>query len=122
MRIADRSRRVWRDDLGLGWRRRVDERGKGARDHGCSGNRLEGSNLGVAGFSGSYSRAFPMMRSTSARHEICMTQRSTFDFVKRDHLSGSNVGAGWGPRPSQVGCAAPKQLLDEYGIRPSGLA
>ena len=29
---------------------------------------------------------------------------------------------GWGPRPGQVGCAAPKQLLDEYGIRPSGLA
>ena len=29
---------------------------------------------------------------------------------------------GWGPRPGQVGCAAPQQLLDEYGIRPSGLA
>ncbi len=29
---------------------------------------------------------------------------------------------GWGPRPDQVGCAAPGWLLDEYGIRPSGLA
>ncbi len=29
---------------------------------------------------------------------------------------------GWGPRPGQWGCAAPEWLLDEYGIRPSGLA
>ncbi len=29
---------------------------------------------------------------------------------------------GWGPRPGQLGCAAPEWLLDRYGIRPSGLA
>ena len=29
---------------------------------------------------------------------------------------------GWGPRPGQMGCGAPQWLLDEYGIRPSGLA
>jgi hypothetical protein len=29
---------------------------------------------------------------------------------------------GWGPRPGQLGCAAPEWLLDEYDIRPSGLA
>jgi hypothetical protein len=28
----------------------------------------------------------------------------------------------WGPRPGQLGCAAPEWLLDEYGIQPSGLA
>jgi hypothetical protein len=28
----------------------------------------------------------------------------------------------WGARPGQIGCAAPEWLLNEYGIRPSGLA
>jgi hypothetical protein len=28
----------------------------------------------------------------------------------------------WGPRPDQIGCAAPEWLLNEYSIRPSGLA
>jgi hypothetical protein len=27
----------------------------------------------------------------------------------------------WGPRPGQIGCAAPEQLLEDYGIRPPGL-
>jgi hypothetical protein len=28
----------------------------------------------------------------------------------------------WGPRPGQVDCAAPEQLLEDFGIWPSGLA
>jgi hypothetical protein len=28
----------------------------------------------------------------------------------------------WGERPGQIGCAAPEWLLNEYDIRPSGLA
>jgi len=27
----------------------------------------------------------------------------------------------WGPRPGQVGCSAPEELLEAYGIRPPGL-